>query len=199
MTGYPGPITELVKRLSKLPGIGEKSAMRMALYLLDRPEEEVRLLGMAIAELKERITFCSQCHTFTDRETCSICEDPRRDRQVICVVEEPGDLLAVEQAGYYRGLYHVLHGVISPLDGVGPENLKIDSLMHRAQSGAVKEIILATNPTVEGEATAHYLFEVLKDAPVLVSRIASGLPVGGDVKFADTMTLKRALEGRSRM
>ncbi len=199
MASYPKPITDLVRNLCRLPGVGAKSAMRMALFLLDSPEEEVKALGLSIAHLKERITFCRMCHNFTDEEVCSICRDQRRDTHVLCVVEEPGDLMAIEDSGSYKGLYHVLHGVIAPLDGVGPDQLKIESLIRRAHSEEIKEIIIATNPTVEGEATANYLRERLSAAPVTVSRIASGLPVGGDVKFADSMTLKRALESRSRM
>ncbi len=199
MNAYPKPITDLVKELMRLPGIGEKSALRMGLFLLHLEERDVKSLGTAILQLRERITLCTECNTFTDQEVCGICSDARRDHHVICVVEEPGDLLALEKTGHYRGVYHVLNGVLSPLEGVGPEQLKIDSLMRRARSEEVTEIILATNPTVEGEATANYLYDRLKDLSVRVTRIASGIPVGGDMKFADTMTLKRAFDGRSRM
>ena len=192
-------MTDLIKRLSRLPGIGEKSAMRMVLFLLDQPDDEIINLGESIGQLKNRIRFCSLCHTLTDLEVCSICGDGKRDRQKVCVVEEPADLLAIEQSGSYRGLYHVLHGAISPLDGVGPENLKIDTLSHRIKSEGLKEVILATNPTAEGEATAYYLYELLKDEPVTVTRIAFGLPMGGDIKFTDNMTLRKALDKRSEM
>jgi len=200
MAGYPQPIADLIKQLSKLPGIGQKSAMRLVLHLLSMRSEELASLAQAIGQLKECITLCSICHTFTDREPCSICADERRDRHVICVVEGPADLLAIEQTAYYRGLYHVLHGVLSPLDGIGPDNLKINSLMRRiASSGGVEEVILATNPTVEGEATADYIQGLLKSSNISVTRIASGVPVGGDLKFADPVTLKRAFDGRMRI
>jgi recombination protein RecR len=199
MTVYPQPIADLIKQLSKLPGIGQKSAMRLVLHLLNTRHEDLKSLAQAIGQLQERITLCSICHTFTDREPCSICADERRDRHVICVVEGPADLLAIEQTVYYRGLYHVLHGVLSPLDGIGPENLKINSLVRRVESGGVDEVILATNPTVEGEATANYIQGLLKARAVAVTRIASGVPVGGDLKFADPVTLKRALDSRSRI
>ena len=192
-------MTDLIKRLSRLPGIGEKSAMRMVLFLLDQPDDEIINLGESIGQLKNRIRFCRLCHTLTDLEVCSICGDGKRDRQKVCVVEEPADLLAIEQSGSYRGLYHVLHGAISPLDGVGPENLKIDTLSHRIKSEGLKEVILATNPTAEGEATAYYLYELLKDESVTVTRIAFGLPMGGDIKFTDNMTLRKALDKRSEM
>jgi recombination protein RecR len=199
MTVYPQPIADLVKQLSKLPGIGQKSAMRLVLYLLNMQHEDLKSLAQAIGQLQERITLCGICHTFTDRESCSICADERRDRHVICVVEGPADLLAIEQTGHYRGLYHVLHGVLSPLDGIGPENLKIDSLIRRVESGGIEEVILATNPTVEGEATANYIQGLLKSGTVSVTRIASGVPVGGDLKFSDPVTVKRALDSRSRL
>jgi len=198
MTAYPQPIADLVKQLSKLPGIGQKSAMRLVLYLLNVQHKDLTSLAQAISQLQERITLCSICHTFTDQEICSICADERRDRQVICVVEGPADLLAIEQTGHYRGLYHVLHGVLSPLDGIGPENLKIDSLIRRVESGGIEEVILATNPTIEGEATANYVQGLLKSGTVSVTRIASGVPVGGDLKFSDPVTVKRSLDTRSR-
>ena len=182
-----------------MPGIGPKSAQRLAFHILERPEEEARALADAIIEVKQSIRYCSQCFNFTDTDPCAICADERRDRAVICVVAEPRDLLAMENTGEYRGLYHVLHGLISPLDNIGPEQLRVKELLDRVRADDVKEVIIATNPVVEGEATATYLAGVLKPLGVKVTRIALGLPVGGDLDYADQLTITRALQGRTEM
>jgi recombination protein RecR len=192
-------LARLVEELERLPGIGPKSAQRLAFHILERPEEEARALAEAVTEVKQSIRHCSQCFNFTDTDPCGICADERRDRALMCVVAEPRDLLAMENTGEYRGLYHVLHGLISPLDNVGPEQLRIKELLERVRRGNVKEVIIATNPVVEGEATATYLASVLKPLAVKVTRIALGLPVGGDLDYADQLTITRALQGRTEM
>jgi recombination protein RecR len=195
----PAPLKRLVDRLSRLPGIGEKSATRLAFFLLRADAEYARELAAAIADLKAEIRLCSRCLAFTDQDPCALCDDPRRTAEVICVVEDPADVMAIERAGDFRGCYHVLHGTLAPLEGVGPEQLKISELLARLRDGLVREIILATNPTVEGEATALYLAKLIKPSGVKVTRIAHGLPMGGDVEYADGVTLSRALEGRREM
>jgi recombination protein RecR len=195
-TAAPGPVTRLIEEFHKLPGVGPKSAQRLTYYLLRMPAAEARALAQAILEVKERITFCSVCQNVTDTNPCRICASDRRDRAVICVVEEPLDILALERSGSYRGLYHVLHGAISPMDGIGPEELKIDELLARLRSDEVTEVILATNPNLEGEATAMYLTRLLRPLGRRLTRLARGLPVGGDLEYADDVTLSRALEGR---
>jgi recombination protein RecR len=192
-------LKRLVDRLSRLPGIGEKSATRLAFFLLRADAEYARELAAAIADLKAEIRLCSHCLAFTERDPCALCDDPRRSAEVICVVEDPADVMAIERAGDFRGRYHVLHGTLAPLEGVGPEHLKISELLARLGDGTVREIILATNPTVEGEATALYLAKLIKPSGVKVTRIAHGLPMGGDVEYADGVTLSRALEGRREM
>lgn len=199
MRYYPRPLARLIEELERLPGIGPKSAQRLAFHILDRPEEEARQLADALIEVKQQIRLCSQCFNFTDADPCAICADERRDRATICVVAEARDMLAMENTGEYRGLYHVLHGLISPLDNVGPEQLRIKELLERVRAGAVREVILATNPVVEGDATASYLAGVLKPLGVRVTRIALGLPVGGDLDYADQLTITRALQGRTEM
>ncbi len=189
----------LIEEFYKLPGIGPKSAQRLAYHLLRMPASEAQALAAAILEVKEKITFCSICQNVTEVDPCRICSSDRRDRSVICVVEEPLDILAIERTQAYRGLYHVLHGAISPMDGIGPEDLKIKELLNRLRSGEVKEIILATNPNLEGEATSMYLGRLLTPLGVRVTRLARGLPVGGDLEYADDVTLARALEGRQEM
>ena len=195
----PAPLKRLVAALTRLPGIGEKSATRLAFFLLRADGEYAHALADAIRSLKEEIRLCSRCLGFTQDDPCAICGDARRDPALVCVVEEPADIMALERAGDFRGQYHVLHGTLAPLEGVGPDQLKVAELLERIRGGDVSEIILATNPTVEGEATALYLARLLKPAGVKVTRIAHGLPMGADVEYADGVTLSRALEGRREM
>jgi len=190
------PVARLIEEFNKLPGIGPKSAQRLTYFLLRMPAEQARALAEAIVGVKERITFCSICHNITESNPCVICRTDVRDRSMICVVEEPLDILALERTRQYSGLYHVLHGVISPMDGIGPDDLKIAELLARLQDGSVKEVILATNPNLEGEATAMYLQRLISPLGIRVTRLARGLPVGGDLEYADEVTLSRALEGR---
>ena len=196
MAHYPEPVARLIEALQRLPGIGPKTAQRLTFFLLKRPAEEVRELSEALVAVKERIVYCQTCFNVTDQDPCRVCADPARDARVICVVEEPNDLLAMERTGEYRGHYHVLLGALSPLDGIGPEHLKIRELLGRVDAGGATEVILATNPNVEGEATALYLAKLLRPLGVRVTRIARGLPVGGDLEYADQVTLSKALEGR---
>ncbi|HHY46196.1 MAG TPA: recombination protein RecR [Firmicutes bacterium] len=193
---YAEPLVRLISELRKLPGIGPKTAQRLAIFLLGAPEEDVRSLADAIIEAKERITYCSICGNLTDMDPCGICSDPERDRSVICVVEEPKDVLAMERTHEFKGLYHVLNGAISPMDGVGPEDIRIKELIARLKDGPVREVVLATDPNVEGEATAMYISRLVKPLGIRVSRLAHGLPVGGDLEYADEVTLAKALEGR---
>ncbi len=190
------PLTRLVRQLSRLPGIGEKTAMRLAFYILRAPEAYAQELGQAICDLKQRLRPCTVCYHLTEEDPCAICRDAGRDEKVICVVAQPQDLLAIERTGGYRGRYHVLHGVLSPLDGVGPEDMYIQPLLQRLQDGQVQELILATSPNVEGDATALYLARLVTPLGVRVTRIASGVPTGGDLEYADEVTLNRALENR---
>jgi len=192
-------LERLVAELKKLPGVGTKSATRIAFHLLRTEKAEVELLGGLMADLKKKVRLCSRCGNYTEDELCAICSDARRDESLICVVEQPSDVALIEGTASFRGLYHVLHGVLSPLEGVRPEALRIDDLVGRARSGEIKEIVVATNPTVEGDATAFYIAGALKDLPVSVTRIARGVPVGGEIEFADQVTLTRALEGRSKL
>ena len=193
------PVVRLIEEFYKLPGIGPKSAQRLTYYLLRMPASEAQALAAAILDVKEKISFCSICQNVTDVIPCRICASGQRDRSFICVVEEPLDILAIERTRAYRGLYHVLHGVISPMDGIGPEDLKIEELLQRLRSGAVQEVILATNPNLEGEATAMYLGRILSHLVPRVTRLARGLPMGGDLEYADDVTLARALEGRQEV
>jgi recombination protein RecR len=190
-------LERLIGNLARLPGLGKKSASRIAYFLLRADETLARTLGEDLAQLRRTIRNCSVCGTYTDLDPCSMCTDPQRDPSSICVVEEPRDVLTIESIHEHRGLYHVLMGAISPIDGIGPENLRISSLLERVHKGSVREVILATNPTVEGETTALYLLKSLRDLDVKVSRIAFGLPVGGDLEFADKQTLARSFKGRS--
>jgi recombination protein RecR len=196
---YPEPVARLIDALQRLPGIGPKTAQRLTFYLLKRPADEVRELGDALLAMKEKITYCRACFNVTDEDPCRICNDPRRDPNVVCVVEEPNDLLAMERTGEYHGRYHVLLGALSPLDGIGPDDLKIRELLARLEGKETAEVILATNPNVEGEATALYLAKLLRPLAVRITRIARGLPVGGDLEYADQVTLSKALEGRREM
>ncbi|MDO8615420.1 MAG: recombination mediator RecR [Dehalococcoidia bacterium] len=190
------PLARLIQEFYKLPGIGPKSAQRLAYYLLRMPAAEAQALASAILEVKEKITLCTVCQNVTEIDPCRICSGQQRDRTIICVVEEPLDILALERTQSYRGLYHVLHGAISPMDGIGPEDLKIADLLARLRSGEVTEVILATNPNLEGEATAMYLSRLLGPLGLSVTSLARGLPAGGDLEYADDVTLTRALEGR---
>ncbi len=191
------PVSRLVDEFSRLPGIGPKTAQRLTYHLLRMPAEQARSLAEAILQVKEKVRLCSVCFNVTENDPCEVCSSAGRDRSVICVVEEPLDVLALERTGSYIGLYHVLHGALSPVDGIGPGELKIDALVKRVQAGGVQEVILATNPNVEGEATATYISRLLAPRGVRLTRLARGLPVGGDLEYADDVTLKRALEGRS--
>lgn len=193
---YPEPVAFLIEAFRKLPGIGPKTAQRLALYLLHAPPEEAEGLARALLEARTKTFFCSTCGNLTDVDPCGFCRDEARDRSVLCVVEWPRDVIALERTREFKGLYHVLHGVLSPMDGIGPGDLKISELLERVREGTVQEVVLALNPTVEGEATALYLAQLLKPLGVKVTRIAHGLPVGGDLEFADTATLSRAFLGR---
>lgn len=190
------PVARLIEAFHKLPGIGPKSAQRLTYYLLRMPESEARALAQAIVEMKERTTLCSICQNVTEADPCAICTDQQRDGSTICVVEEPLDVLAIERTGGFRGLYHVLHGVLSPVEGIGPEHLKLDELVARVRNGSVREVIMATNPNLEGEATAMYVARLLAPMSVRVTRLARGLPTGADLEYADDVTLARALEYR---
>ncbi len=196
MSGYSDALGNLVDQLAKLPGIGRKSAQRLAFHILKQPEKEAQLLAEAILTAKAKIHYCSLCYNLTDKELCPICSNPERDQTVLCVVEDARDVIALERAHQFHGLYHVLHGAISPMDGVGPDQLKIKELLQRLQVHPAEEIIIATNTSIEGEATAMYLSNLLKPLGIKVTRIAQGLPVGGDIQYADEVTLARAFEGR---
>ncbi|HQN19321.1 MAG TPA: recombination mediator RecR [Syntrophobacteraceae bacterium] len=196
MNAYPPILKDLIRRLSRLPGLGEKSATRIAMHLLRCPREDAEALAEVIRVMRDRISTCPRCFHFTDGELCPICADPGRDRGELCVVESTADLLAIEQSGAFKGRYHVLQGVLAPLDAVGPDDLRIRELIERIDQEQIKEIILATNPSNEGEATAHYLLQLLKDRPLKISRIAYGIPMGGDLKYTDRVTLERAMKGR---
>jgi recombination protein RecR len=193
------PVSRLIEAFNKLPGIGPKSAQRLTYYLLRAPLDEAQALAQAILEVKEKIVLCSICQNITDTDPCVICDDSQRDRTKICIVEEPLDILALERTGSYKGLYHVLHGVISPMDGIGPDELKVKELLARLKGGEVQEVIMATNPNLEGEATAMYLGRLLAPLGVRITRLARGLPVGADIEYADNVTLARALEGRQEV
>ena len=193
------PIARLIEEFNKLPGIGPKSAQRLTYYILRASTEEAEALADAIRTIKEKVFLCSTCYNITDSDPCAICQDQDRERSVICIVEEPIDIIPLERTKKYRGLYHVLHGVISPADGVGPEELKTKELLSRLNGGSIAEIILATNPNVEGEATAMYLQRLIAPLGTRVTRLARGLPYGGDLEYADDVTIARALEGRQDM
>ncbi len=196
---YPEPVARLIDALQRLPGIGPRSAQRLTFFLLKRPIDEVRELSDALVGLKLSIVNCSRCFNVTQDDPCRICADPARDGRLLCIVEEPNDLLAMERTGDFRGVYHVLLGALSPLDGIGPQDLKVQELLQRFESESIEEVILATNPNVEGEATAIYLSKLLKPLGARLTRIARGLPVGGDLEYADQVTLSKALEGRKEV
>jgi len=198
--GLPPAMTRLVKELSRLPGIGEKTASRLAFNLLNRPRDQVIALAESLLEMKERVGLCADCFGLSDNPRCQVCEDPAREREVICVVEGPADLMAIERARSFNGVYHVLHGAVSPLDGIGPEDVKINELLARLSPPAqVREVIIATNATVEGEATALYIARALKPLGVKTTRLARGLPAGGDLEYSDAATLTSALSGRREL
>ena len=195
---YSPAVENLVSQLTRLPGVGSRTAQRLAFHLLRVPKDEAAALAGAIADVKERVRFCSECGNLTEEDVCDICRDARRDRAVVCVVEQPADLISVERTHEYRGLYHVLGGALSPIDGVEPEHLRIGELLQRVERNGIQEVVLATNPNMTGEATAAYLADRLRGR-VRVTRLASGLPVGGDLEYADEVTLGRALSGRREM
>ena len=198
MDYYSSQISKLIEELSKLPGIGSKSAQRLAFHIINMPEEQVRHLSGAILEAKQNVRYCKECCTLTDQDVCPICSNPDRDKKTIMVVETPRDLAAYEKTGKYNGVYHVLHGAISPMLGIGPGDIRLKELMQRLQ-GDVDEVIIATNSSVEGETTAMYISKLIKPARIKVSRIASGVPVGGDLEYIDEVTLLRALDGRTEL
>jgi len=193
---YAGPVQDLIDELGRLPGVGPKSAQRIAFHLLKLPSVDALRLANAIAVVKERVSFCQTCFNISEGSACGICTDTRRESGVLCVVEEPRDIVAVEKTGEFRGRYHVLQGAISPIEGIGPDQLKVKELLTRIEPEEITEVILCTNPNIEGEATAMYISRLLKPLGITVTRIASGLPVGGDLEYADELTLGRALEGR---
>jgi recombination protein RecR len=195
----PQAVTDLVDELKKLPGIGQKTAERLSFFILRGPSERALKLAQAIKNVKEKIILCSRCHGITEKDPCDICQDPKRNQAQICVVEEPHDVYILENMGQFKGVYHVLMGVISPLDGIGPSELTIASLKEKVEKGGVEEVILATNPDMEGESTAAYIAKILKPLSVKVTRIARGLPIGSDIEYADSVTLMKSLEGRSEM
>ena len=199
MKYYAKPLARLINELSRLPGIGGKTAQRLAFHILSMEEKEARALADSIIEAKQKMTYCSVCGNLTDTDPCVICSDPSRDRSVICVVETPKDVVAMEKIKEYTGLYHVLHGAISPMEGIGPEDINLKQLIVRLQNEDVRELILATNPNIEGEATAMYIARLIKPSGIRVSRIAHGIPVGGDLEYADEVTLLKAMEGRREL
>ena len=199
MAGYAAPIKRLIQELGRFPGIGEKTAARLANYILRASSEDARRLAESIMEVKEKIKFCSICFNLAEDELCDVCRDASREKDLICVVEDPDALIAVEESGCFRGTYHVLHGVLAPLDGIGPDQLRLKELMARLDSGSVREIILATNPSIQGESTALLITRLVKEKPIRLTRIAFGVPVGGDLKYTDKMTLVKAIEFRRGM
>lgn len=196
MSFYAAPIAKLIDELSKLPGVGSKTAQRLAFHILNMSSEDVEQLSSSITNAKRDIKYCRVCYNITDSDVCNICSNTKRDSSLICVVQDPKDVVAMEKTREYKGLYHVLNGAISPMEGIGPEEIRIKELLKRVADNEIKEIILATNPNIEGEATAMYISRLLKPAGIMVTRIAHGVPVGGDLEYADEVTLMKALEGR---
>ena len=196
MTHYPPSILKAIKHISRLPGIGEKTAERLTLHLLDSPRLAVEQLAESLLQIKDKVRLCSLCYSLSDNDLCNICSDPARDHTLLCVVEQPADMVSIEKSGAYMGLYHILSGVLSPMDGIGPGDIKLRELWSRIDQGKVKEVVLATSTTVEGESTAAYIAERLAKFPVKLTRIASGVPIGGDLKYVDQVTLKKAMETR---
>ncbi|OGR03879.1 MAG: recombination protein RecR [Deltaproteobacteria bacterium RIFOXYD12_FULL_50_9] len=192
----PPALARLVADLNRLPGIGKKTATRLALYILRRPAAEAQNLAVDLAELHAAIKLCSNCHAFSESDPCAICDDPKRDPSIVCVVEEAGDLLAIEKTAFFRGQYHILHGVLAPMEGIGPEEIKVDDLLSRVRRQRIAEVLIATSSTVPGEATAAYLANRLQELPVRVTRLACGIPMGMDIKYADELTLAKAIEFR---
>jgi len=199
MSRFAEPMARLIEELKKLPGVGTKSAQRLAFHILRSPEQDAELLSEAIREVKARLRLCSVCNNITDVDICTYCSNPTRNQRLICVVEEPTNIASVEKTRNYNGVYNVLHGALSPIHGVGPDQLRIGNLMRRVEDGAADEVILATNPTVEGEATATYLAKMLRSSRVKVTRIATGVPVGSDIEYADEVTMQKAMEGRREL
>lgn len=199
MSDIAPPVAALIEEFSKLPGVGVKTAQRLTFFILRSPTDQARRLAEAIMRVKESIVYCSRCFNITESDPCAICSNPNRDQEIICVVEEPLDVLALEKTGVYKGLYHVLHGALSPVEGIGPKDLRIDELLKRVREGNVREVILATNPNFEGEYTANYIQKELKLFDVHITGLARGLPIGGDLEYADEGTLSRAIEGRREM
>lgn len=198
-TATPEPIQRLIEALHRLPGVGPKSAQRLAYHLVRTSPQEADTLARAILEARERIRYCSRCLNLTEADPCAVCTDPRRDQSLVCVVEQPLDVLAIERSGIYRGLYHVLHGILNPMEGIGPEHLHLAELRARVEAGGIAEVIMATNPSLEGEATVMYVQRLLTPLGVRVTRLARGLPSGADLEYADAVTLARALEGRQEI
>lgn len=196
---YPVPVAKLINELNKLPGVGPKTAQRLSFYILKEPPEEAEKLARAIVEARRSVKYCSVCSSLTDIDPCAICSSANRDRSIICVVEDPRDVISIEKSREFRGIYHVLKGAMSPMDGIGPEDLTIRELLERLKNGKVKEVVLATNSSVEGEATAIYVARLIQPMGIRVTRIAHGIPVGGDLEYADEVTLARAFEGRREM
>lgn len=199
MSDIAPPVAALIEELSKLPGVGVKTAQRLTFFILRSPTDQARRLAEAIMRVKESIVYCSRCFNITESDPCNICSNPNRNQEMICVVEEPLDVLALEKTGVYKGLYHVLHGALSPVEGIGPKDLRIDELLKRVREGNVHEVILATNPNFEGEYTANYIQKELKPFNLHITSLARGLPIGGDLEYADEGTLSRAIEGRREM
>jgi len=193
---YPASIQNLIKNIARLPGIGEKTAERLAMHILRAPRHEAEQLAQSIIKIKDKVRFCTRCFALSDGEVCDLCRDPARDPSLLCVVEQPADMVAVEKSGAFLGMYHILSGTISPMNGIGPENIRIRELMSRIQKDQVKEVVLATSTTVEGEATASYVAQLLQKHRIKVSRIATGVPMGGDLKYVDQVTLKKAMDTR---
>ena len=196
MSFYPSSILNLIRNISRLPGIGEKTAERFAMHILRAPRREAEQLARSILEMKDKTKLCSTCYAFSDSYICNICSDQTRSADILCVVEQPADMAAIEKSGSYKGLYHILQGVLSPMDGVGPDKIRIKELISRIEKNRIKEVVLATGTNVEGEATASYISQLLNKYPIKVTRIASGVPMGGDLKYVDQVTLKRAMETR---
>ena len=196
MTHYPASILNLIKKLSKLPGVGEKTAERLTLHILRSPVQDVEALAASIVQAREKTRLCSRCFGLSDDVICNICSSDRRDPAVLCVVEQPGDMVAIEKSSAFQGLYHILGGTLSPMDGIGPDDIRLRELVERVRKGEIREVVLATSTTVEGDATASYIAECIQGFGVVVTRIASGVPIGGDLKYVDQVTLKRAMDGR---
>lgn len=199
MALYPAPVAKLIEEFERLPGIGSKTAQRLAFHVLSAPKERAGALANAIIEAKEKVVYCKECYNITDAELCPICANQKRNKQLICVVGEPKDVAALERTKDYKGVYHVLHGLVSPMAGIGPDDIKLRELVQRVAQQDVTEVIVATNPTIEGEATAMYIAKLLKPAGITVTRIAHGIPIGGDLEYADEVTLARAMDGRREM